>query len=416
MATTNTTADEKILDRVAKLLALAEHPNTPGPEAEIALLQANKLIAKHAIEEALLRQHQTVGERRALVNKQIVVGAGSGFSSTLRTVLHYAADANRVSVAFLTNGSAVLFGADEDVAWVEMLFSMIKLQFLMKIEPKWQEALSYDENVYNFKVAGYSWAAINDVSVKAGGRDARKWVTTRGRINNVSEFPEDPETEPVWEPLYSWDKSEFRNVQVEDEDHEGTIAWGSWEAPTEKLGGILIAAYKRWAANIGDDSPVTTQSHRAYRRTYADAFSARMAQRFLKMKEENEAEMDTIPGAALAIRDMRKEAKEAMWDMFPDLSPEAAAARRKAEYERQQREDAERQAMLDAMTPKQREAFLEKEERAKRRQDEKYWRDLQRGPRADQGARRRGEAAANSVDLSRKAGHTEAGATRGELG
>lgn len=395
-------ADEKILDRVAKLLAIAEHPNTPGPEADVALMQANKLIAKHAIEEALLRQHQTVGERRALVNKQIVVGAGSGFSSTLRTILHYAADANRVSVAFLTAGSAVLFGADEDVAWVEMLFNMIKLQFLLKIDPKWDTSKSYDENVYNLKVAGTSWRDINAESVKHRSRDARKWEQTAGYI--------DRETE---EPYYT---REYRNVQVTRRNEESGSVFGTWEQPTDKLSGILIAAYKRWASNVGDDSPVTTQNPRAYKRSYADAFSSRMAMRFLEMKQANEAEMDTIPGAAIAIRDLKAEANQAMWDMFPDLSPEAMERRRQAAYEQQQREDAEYQAKLDAMTPKQREAFLEKEERAKRRQNEAYWRSLEKGPRADMGARRRGESAANSVDLSRKAGHAEAGAARGELG
>lgn len=402
MATTNTAPDEKILDRVAKLLAIAEHPNTPGPEADVALMQANKLIAKHAIEEALIRQHQTVGERRALVNKQIVVGAGSGFSSTLRTVLHYAADANRVSVAFLSTGADVLFGADEDVAWVEMLFSMIKLQFLLKIDPKWDTAKSYDENVYNLKVAGTSWKDINAESVKHGSRDARKWTQTAGYLDRDTE-----------EPYY---QREYRNVQVTRRNEESGSVFGTWEAPEEKLSGILIAAYKRWAANVGDDSLVTTQNPRAYKRSYADAFSSRMAMRFLDMKRENEAEMDTIPGAAIAIRDLKAEADQAMWGMFPDLSPEARERRRQAAYEQQQREDAEYQAKLDAMTPKQREAFLEKEERQRRRQDEAYWRSLEKGPRADMGARRRGESAANSVDLSRKTGHAEAGATRGEIG
>ena len=402
MANTNTATDEKILDRVAKLIAIAEHPNTPGPEADVALMQANKLIVKHAIEEALIRQHQTVGERRALVNKQIVVGAGSGFSSTLRTVLHYAADANRVSMAFLSTGSAVLFGADEDVAWVEMLFNMIKLQFLLKIDPKWDDSKSYDENVYNLKVAGTSWRDINAESVKHGSRDARKWTQTAGYL--------DRETE---KPYY---KREYRNVQVTKRNEESGAVFGTWEAPEDKLSGILIAAYKRWAANVGDDSPVTTQNPRAYKRSYADAFSSRMAMRFLDMKKANEAEMDTIPGAAVAIRDLKAEADQAMWDMFPDLSPEARERRRQAAYEQQQREDAEYQAKLDAMTPKQREAFLEKEERQRRRQNEAYWKSLQKGPRADEGARRRGESAANSVDLSRKAGHAEAGATRGELG
>ena len=89
-------ADQKILDRVAALLAIAEHPNTGEHEADTALRQANKLIAKHAIEEAMLRQAQTVGERRALVRREVVIGAGE-FSPYLRTILGAAVDANAAS-------------------------------------------------------------------------------------------------------------------------------------------------------------------------------------------------------------------------------------------------------------------------------------------------------------------------------
>lgn len=399
-------AEDKIMDLVNKLFAIAEHPNTPAPEAESALRQANRLIAKHAIDEALLRQHQTTGQRRALKRIDISIGGGT-FRPYLYTILSYAVEVNRVSAA-VTGDQASLFGADEDVVWTEMLFSMIKLQFLLKLNPRWDESKSYDENVYTFKVAGYSWKDINAEAVKHGSRDARKWVLQRGRIDNET-----------GEPFhYGFGPHEFRNVKADDgqEGNGGYSHWGSWEEPSDKLSGILIAAYKRWALVVGDDAPVSTQNHRAYRLSYAEAFRARMRERFVKMMEDAERERDTIPGAALALRDMKDEADRMMWDAFPHLSPEEIKKARQARLEREARENAERQAMLDAMTEKQRTAFLEKEERERRR-DEKYWakQDAKRSFSFDQGARRRGQEAADSVDMSRKAGYADAAATRGEL-
>lgn len=393
-------AEEKILDRVAKLLALAEHPNTPAPEAEIALLQANRLIAKHAIEEAVLRQHQTVGERRALVRRDINLGGGHTFRPYLRTVLGYAAETNRVSVATLGE-TASMFGADEDVAWVDMLFNMIKLQFLSKINPTWDKSKSYDENVYTFKVAGYKWAQINAEAIKNNERDARKWVEQRVYVG-VGEDAVVPHYYP-----------EGRIVRMDD---EYGLGYAIIETPENKLSGILIAAYKRWAKAVGDDAPVSTQDFRSYRLSYAEAFRATMRSRFVQMMKDAEEERDTIPGAALALRDLKVDADQAMYDAFPNLSPEEVKKRRQEEYERQQREAAERQAKLDAMTDKQREKFLEAEERERRR-NQKYWDAYQdrNAIRHDAGARRRGERAAESVDLSRKAGYAEQGSPRQAL-
>lgn len=409
----NTTSDEKIIDRVAKLLAIAEHPNTPAPEAEVALLQANKLMAKHAIDEAIARQSQTVGQRRALASAKITIGGGS-FRGYLTTVITYCADANRLTTA-LIGGQAHVFGAAEDVAWVEMLYSMIHLQFLSKIDPKWDPAKSYEENVYAFKVAGFKWLDINAEAMKHGGPDTRIWEQTRGSV-----YRDDSEGEFLpWEATRSWGHRvyEFRNVEVQQTYGSGELsAYATWEEPTNKMTARLKAAYKRWAAFIGDDSPVTTQSHSAYRRSYAEAFANTMAIRFLDMKAANEAEMDTIPGAALALRDVTEEARQMMWDEYPSLSPEEIARRKRERYEQQQREDAAYQAKLDAMTPKAREEFLAKEARKEQRQTAAYLRERDRQPRADQGARKRGASVANSIDLTRKAGRAESGAARGELG
>jgi len=399
---TTTKTDEqkqdKVLDLVAALLARAEHPNTPAPEAELALMQANKLIAKHAIDEALLRQSQTVGERRALIRREVQIGGGYTFGSRLKTIFHYAAQANRVSVAFLQNGVAVCFGAEEDVAWLDMLYSMIRLQFLSKIDPKWDPAKSFDENVYNLKVAGNKWADIDAESRRNGGPDNRlveKHVFAEGGYIG-----------------WYWESQIDKGNAWWSDDEDNTLLVAS----DTKLSGKLITAYKRWARMVGDTAPVTTQSHRAYKNSYAEAFTSRMAIRFLDMKRDAEETGDTIEGAALAIRDLKDEANRMMWDEFPTLSPEAAAERQARFMKQQQEADAAEQARLDAMTPKQREAHFEKIERQRRREDAAYWRNLDKGPKHDGGARSRGEAAANAVDLSRKAGHADRGTSRGELG
>jgi hypothetical protein len=52
--------DDAVLARIRKLLAMAEHPGTPPAEAEAAATAAERLIVKHAIDEALLAARSDV--------------------------------------------------------------------------------------------------------------------------------------------------------------------------------------------------------------------------------------------------------------------------------------------------------------------------------------------------------------------
>lgn len=367
--------EEKILDRVAKLLAIAEHPNTGEHEAEIALSQANRLIAKHAIEEAVLRQAQTIGQRRALARKVIKVNAGE-FSSYLTTILVNAAEANRLSAA-RTYGSVEVFGADEDISWVETLFSMIQLQFLLKINPKWDDAKPVDENIYNFKVAGNKWAEINAVLVAHGGES----------MENTKTFDR-----------YNWRTGLMESVT------EGTGYYHK-----------MFGAYKRYAKKIGDTTPVATQNKEAFRLSYADAFRSTMVERFERMADEAQEEMDTIPGAAMVMVSQKAESDRMMWDAFPFMDPEEIAKRNAAYQEHARKEAEARQAMLDAMTPAQRRKFLDDEERKAARLS----REARRGIKYysfDESARRKGASAAKSMDISRKSGSAGQSGARAELG
>lgn len=400
----NNSASEKIMSRVAKLLALAEHPNTPAPEAELALRQANSLITKHAIDEAILRQSQTIGERRAISHSTIVLGGGE-FAPYLRTIFNTAAETLRVSVAgrsFRTDTGydteIHMYGAAEDVAWLDTIFNMIKLQFLLKLDPRWDNSVSFDQNVYTFKVAGYKWAEIDRIAQQHGheSRESTGKTTVARRYVAEGEW---------FEELY----------EVEDPKPWDTVYVRRPNGFFHKL----KAAYIRHAKLIGDDERVQTQTHQAYRLSFAEAFRSRMAERFWQMEEDAKAEMDTIPGAALALRDMKEDADKAMWADFPHLDPEEIARLMEARREQERREAEARQAMLDAMPTKDRQKFLEDEESTKRAEAkaQRSWeRKNTRYYTVDRTARRLGANAANSVDLSRKAGSAGAGSTRGELG
>ena len=398
-----TAASTKIMALVTKLLAIAEHPNTPAPEAETALRQANSLITKHAIDEAILRQSQSISDRRAIAKRQIAIGGGSAFRPYLRSILEAAADALRVSYA-IQLGTAHCYGAEEDVAWLEMLFSMIRLQFLSQIDPTWDESKGYDANVYTFKVAGYKWVDIDRLAIR-NGHPRNESTVHRAWI--------DTDKEDGYGSMEYWTRvAEYGRVILTFNKKEGRHEVREYNGFYHKL----KAAYVRHAKAIGDDTRVVTQSHKAYRLSFVEAFKTTMQRRFWQMEQDAKGAMDTIPGAALAIRDMKDDADKAMWVDFPNLSPEEQARRTEAAREQARQEALRRQEMLDAMTDKEREAFLEKEERETRR-NQKAW-DAWAKKHSyswDSSARQRGTAAALSVDLTRKAGSADAGATRAAL-
>ena len=357
---------EKIMERVRALLAIAEHPNTPPEEADTALTQANKLILRHAIDEALLRAAQTEGERRAPLHKQFPMAEGrTEFMPMLRTILNEMALANRCQAVFLGGMVVEIFGMDEDVRWVEMLYTSVYFQFLSKLNPKWDESLPFEQNVYNFKVAGYAWIKIDEAAVAHGHPTA----VTRG----------------------------YKDI------------WGKWHNLV--ISSRMLNSYKKWAKKIGDTNAVSTNTHTKFRRAFAEGFQYRLADRLQKMSDENVQEADTIPGAALALVDTAEAVNKLFWEIYPQYSPEAAKERQRGAMERAAKARQQREDELNAMTEKQRYDFLEKEERERRRQarrNQKYW-EQQDNNASSYAGTERGRKAADSVDLSRKAGATERG-------
>lgn len=401
MAKTNITdeaREEKILDRVQKLLNIAEHPNTPAPEAEVALEQANRLITKHAIDEAMFRMTQTTEERRAPEKRTIVLAQGGTgrYIHALRTILQKMAKTYRCTLAMdAYDSKADVYGAAEDVAWVEMLYTSVYFQLLSKINPKWDTSKGYDENVYNFKVAGFKWSEIDAKARENGEADARVWEASR-KLKRM----EDGTFSSYWT-----EQIEKGEAKLVSELEDNWVAISQPVYPV-KIKGSMIGAYRRHAKLIGDNHPVSTQSHQVYKLSFVEGFKTTMWNRLNEFWLQSQGDMDTIPGAALALVSMDDAIKNMMYSEHPEIDPEEIERRRLAALQ-------ERAEMLEKMGPKAAAKFLENEEREYRKRNKpgrvKYY-DL------DDSASRRGTSAANSVDMNRKAGYAGPAQTRGAIG
>ena len=117
---------DTVLARIRKLLAVAEHPATPPAEAESAARAAERLIVKHAIDEALLSARSETRRRPEL--RSLVIDAP--YASAKVVLLSAVASAHGVRV--ITHGGeasrATLVGFDSDLRMVDLLYTSLLLQ------------------------------------------------------------------------------------------------------------------------------------------------------------------------------------------------------------------------------------------------------------------------------------------------
>src|SRR5947209_10929320 len=121
--------DQKVLDRVRKLLAKAEHPGTPVEEAQAFSAKASELMAAYAIDQALVDAAQPSGATPIV--REIEVEAP--YAMPRAVLLDRVARAHRVRTVIGPDAGSgrrrctlVGFGVDLDV--VEVLFTSLLLQ------------------------------------------------------------------------------------------------------------------------------------------------------------------------------------------------------------------------------------------------------------------------------------------------
>ena len=121
--------DDRVLERVRKLLARAEHPATPPAEAEACSAKAAELMSRHLIDEAML---ESTGQHAAapVVRHVVVVPP---YSVAKAVLLDEVAKAFRIRVAIGGDRGpdgrrCTLVGFPSDLAMAELLFTSLLLQ------------------------------------------------------------------------------------------------------------------------------------------------------------------------------------------------------------------------------------------------------------------------------------------------
>jgi hypothetical protein len=117
--------DTRVLERVRKLLARAEHPPTPPAEAETCSAKAAALMARHLIDEAMLE----AGRPDAEEPLARVIEVESPYTLGKAVLLDQVARSFRVrGVIGGGGGRCTMFGFPRDIASTELLFTSLLLQ------------------------------------------------------------------------------------------------------------------------------------------------------------------------------------------------------------------------------------------------------------------------------------------------
>lgn len=119
-------SDEAVLSRIRKLLAVAEHPNTPPAEAEAAAVAAERLMVKHAIDEALVSAKAEVRSKPEVRTIRLDPPYASAKSVLLGAVA--AAHGVRVVTYRGEATKAALVGFSSDLGFVDLLYTSLLLQ------------------------------------------------------------------------------------------------------------------------------------------------------------------------------------------------------------------------------------------------------------------------------------------------
>lgn len=259
---------DKVLERVRKLLERAEHPGTPEHEADSARQMADDLMLKYAIEQADLDATRPAAQRSTPeILKLDIIRGDSAVQEWMVNIAGYVAAHCRSRIVFHgandeisrmlgRNIQATVIGFESDLRYFELLFTIIQLHFSSAVDPKLDESLSFSENCYRFHEAG---------------------ITYRKMVHML--FPD----VDGWTP----------------------------DKEVRKLGGRCKTGYKQACKERGED-PRAIPNPDVYQKSFARAYAMRVWERLSAM-ERRQSAMST----ALVRR--TESVAEKVHELFPEL-------------------------------------------------------------------------------------------------
>lgn len=158
---------ERTMALIANLIARANHPNTPPAEAELCRMQADKLMAKHRIEESELDPEQRAARGVKVANMYWwVFPYDVSDDADLRGYFYRIADyiAEHVGAKYVTTTKrddtgriwvvCHVFGFESDLAFGSLLINAATQAYGEHMFPKPNPGLSDEENVFRMRSAG----------------------------------------------------------------------------------------------------------------------------------------------------------------------------------------------------------------------------------------------------------------------
>lgn len=151
------TADEKVIDRINKLLALAENAGTPE-EAELAFAKAQEFMVKYAIDQALLGKADA-SKAEKIVTRRINLGQRDEIVHSKMSLYARLAEANQCTVVNATKSSdqVWIIGYESQAAFVEMLAASVLIQYAGERTKEWKAYQARYANRPKTPLSRFKW-------------------------------------------------------------------------------------------------------------------------------------------------------------------------------------------------------------------------------------------------------------------
>jgi len=276
---------DRIMEKVRKLVTIAEHPSTSPEEARAARAKADGLMLAYAIREITEDKGKPLDQRAKPTMIRVAV-ANTEFEhlAYVELLLGDVARHCRCKVRYYSDMTddvwyARVYGFESDVRYFEHLYTTLRLHMLDVFLPRVDPSQSLEENCYRLHSAGHNWLEIAH--------------------------------------MYGWRKMGTRWNSTKHKDEE---IWRNKHSDEERtnfhVGGIYKRAYLKGAAAHGEShKKISAGGSATYRRSAAQGYVDRIQKRLYEIESGRHA------GAEVELRSRYEDLQEFFFQENPDLRP-----------------------------------------------------------------------------------------------
>lgn len=204
---------DSMMRKITSLLARADHPNTPEPEADSSRAMAEKLMRKYRIEESeLIASGDMLADTITPVSREVPVCPSdskfmTAYYNLMLKVMHHCGVRGKNSWKGDEQGilhlTMVMVGYESDLRFTEAIYQNARMVFADRMEPKPSAKMSDLDNVYKMRSAGMEririaalmgWGTTNSATSKVtrlykkACAERDEDATLTGRNMNVGAF------------------------------------------------------------------------------------------------------------------------------------------------------------------------------------------------------------------------------------